>query len=66
MTLQKSKPKLKLVGHDGNAFSIMGRVVKALRKAGYTPAEIQQYRDEATAGDYNTLLAVTMNWIDES
>ena len=28
------KPKVKLVGQDGNAFPILGRVSKALRQAG--------------------------------
>jgi len=29
------KPKLKLVGEDGNAFSIISRTRTALRRAGY-------------------------------
>lgn len=28
------KPTVKLIGHDGNAFSIMGRVKQALKRAG--------------------------------
>jgi hypothetical protein len=29
------KPKVKLIGEDGNAFLIMGKVIKALRRAGF-------------------------------
>lgn len=47
---------------DGNAFSIMAHAGRALRKAGATPAEIAQYRAEATSGDYDNLLRVTMDW----
>lgn len=60
----KEKPTVVLLGEDGNAFAIMGRVIKALRRAGYTEEEITQYREEATSGDYNHLLQVTMKWVD--
>jgi len=52
-----------LVGEDGNAFAILGRVSKALRRAGY-PEAAAAYMDEATAGDYDQLLAVTLCWVD--
>jgi hypothetical protein len=55
---------MRLVGEDSNAFSIMGRASKALRKAGASQADIKQYMDEATSGDYNNLLRVTMEWVN--
>jgi hypothetical protein len=55
--------KVKLIGQDGNAFAIMGAVQKALRKAGVPKAELDQYFTEATSGDYNHLLQVTMSWV---
>ncbi len=55
---------VKLTGLDGNAFSIIGRVRGELRKGGATPAEIAEYLKEAMAGDYNHLLAVTMQTVD--
>lgn len=61
---KKERPKLKLVGLDGNAFAIMARASKALRRAGYTREEVDQYLREARAGDYYELLAVTMSWCD--
>ena len=27
-------PEVKLIGEDGNAFAVMGKVIKALKKAG--------------------------------
>lgn len=59
----KRKPVVQLIGMDGNAFSIMGRVTRALRGAGYTKEEIDRYTADATSGDYNHLLAVTMEWV---
>lgn len=53
------KPELKLVGLDGNAFAILGRARQAAKKAGWTREQIDAYTNEATAGDYNHLLAVT-------
>lgn len=64
MKSQKSKPKVKLIGCDGNAFAIMGNVKRALAKAGYSQEEVQRYFEEATAGDYDHLLQVTMNWVE--
>jgi hypothetical protein len=53
-----------LSGIDGNAFSIMGAVTKAMRRAGVSKEEQDQYFKEATAGDYDQLLATTMDWVD--
>ena len=52
-----------LRGPDGNAFAILGRVGRALRDAGLTDAVVTQYTEEATAGDYEHLLAVTRRWV---
>ena len=58
-----NKPTVKLIGEDGNAFAILGKVSKALKKAGLTE-EAKKYMEEATSGDYNHLLAVTMEYVD--
>lgn len=52
-----------LVGEDGNAYSILGRVQKAMRRAGVPRNEIDAYIKEATSGDYNHLLATTIEWV---
>lgn len=56
--------EVELVGNDGNAFAIMGAVSKALRRAGATPEELEQYRSESTSGDYDNLLRVAMDWVE--
>ena len=58
------KPTVKLAGEDGNAFNILGRVGKALKKAGATQKEIDEYQNEAMAGDYDHLLQTTMEYVD--
>ena len=54
---------VKLVGEDGNAFSILARVMKAMRRAGLSQEEITAYREEATSGDYDHLLQVTIQTV---
>ncbi len=58
------KPTVKLVGEDSNAFSILGKVSKALKNAGADREHIDAYMDEATSGDYNNLLAITMKYVN--
>lgn len=54
---------VELEGQDGNAFAILGRVGKALRRGGATDEEVHEYTTEATADDYDHLLRVTMAWV---
>lgn len=54
-----------LVGVDGNAFSVMGYVSNAMKKAEFTRQEIEEYRQSAMSSDYNHLLCVSMEWIDK-
>ena len=56
--------EVQLSGEDGNAFSIMGRVMKAMRRAGISKDEIDKYKAEATSGDYDNLLQVTMTTVE--
>ena len=64
MKAPATKPTVKLIGHDGNAFSIMGRVKQVLRCKGADREYIEKYLKEATSGDYNHLLSVTMEYVD--
>ena len=51
-------------GPDGNAFAIMGRVQAALKKAGATKEECNQYTMDSMSGDYENLLATADKWVD--
>lgn len=55
--------KVRLVGEDGNAFSIMGRITSAMKRAGIPQDEIKLYQSESTSGDYNNLLRTAMEWV---
>jgi len=55
---------VRLIGEDGNSFSILGRVIAAMKRAGLPPEEIEAFRREATAGDYDALLQCVLRWVD--
>ncbi len=58
-------PPCALVGEDRNAFAIMGRVSKSLRRAGYSNL-VPLYQKLATSGDYNNLLMVSMEFVENN
>jgi len=51
---------VRLGGENGNAYFIMARVGKAMRRAGINQDAIDAYHDRATSGDYDNLLSETM------
>ncbi len=55
---------VQLIGDDGNTGTIMAKVSKALKKAGASQAEINNYRAETLSGDYNNVLATAMRWVN--
>lgn len=67
MVTQQQEPitdiKLKLVGEDGNAFSIIGRARQALRRNGRADL-VEQFTKECTSGDYANLLATCARYFD--
>jgi hypothetical protein len=66
MNIRYPNIEVDLVGQDGNAFAIMGRVSKALRRAGVTEEEIALYLEESRSGDYDHLLQTALSWVEVS
>lgn len=56
------KPVLRLIGTDGNAFAIMGKALRVLKPISQDLAD--EYLVKAKSGDYDNLLAVTMEYCD--
>ena len=59
----KTKIRVKLVGTDGNAFAIIGRVKKALRQGGH-PELAEEFQSEAMSGDYDNLLQTCFKYVE--
>lgn len=58
--------EVRLVGGDGNAFIILGKVIRALKSHGIPQEEVNEFREQATAGDYDHLLNTCCEWVSVS
>lgn len=58
-------PNYSLVGIDGNAFAIMGYVMKCMRREKCTKEQIDAYIKDAKSSDYDHLLYVSFNEIEK-
>lgn len=54
-----------LIGIDGNAYAVMGYVDKSMRREGKTKEEREKYLEDAKSGDYDHLLAVSIEMVEE-
>jgi len=65
--LSRSHPltaiRCKLVGTDGNAYALTGRVSQALRRGGRRDL-VEPFQAEAMSSDYNNLLRVCMKYVE--
>lgn len=60
----ETRPTVKLVGGDGNAFAVMAACRTAARKAGWSKERIDVLLKDMMAGDYDHLLGVAMREFD--
>lgn len=63
MDVKYPQIEVQLTGEDGNAFFIIGRVGRALRKGGVDKEEIEAYTNDAMSGNYDHVLQTTMRWV---
>lgn len=57
--------KYSLVGVDGNAFSLMGYTMDAMRHADFSEEEIDQMLKEAKSSDYYNLIRVCDSYVQK-
>ncbi len=58
------KPECKLTGKDGNTFSVIGSVIRALKKAGQ-PDKAKEFSDKAfQQKSYDDLLQLCFEYVD--
>lgn len=63
MTAPRFDVTVRLSGQDGNAFSIMAAVIRAIRGKGATPEQIEEYQRDSMSGDYDHLIQTAMKWV---
>lgn len=59
-----SKPKVSIVGLDGNVFSILGRVSGVLRKAGQSDMAADMTDKVFGVDSYDKALQIMMEYVD--
>lgn len=64
MKTLNTKPKVKLIGTDGNALSLVSKVKCALKHAGADREYINKFQKEALSGDYNNVLQTCMDYVE--
>ena len=57
---------VRLTGSDGNAFAIIAKVRKALKRNNVPAGQIAEFSEEAMSGDYDHLLQTCMQWVNVS
>lgn len=62
--VKDEKPKLKILGQDGNAFMVLGLAQKAAMKAKWEKSYIDAVMEEMQSDDYNHLLQTAMHYFD--
>ena len=61
---EEDRPECQLTGIDGNVFSIIGAVSKALKSAGL-PDKAKEFSDTAMAsGSYDGVLQLCFSYVD--
>jgi hypothetical protein len=63
--MPKTEIKVRLVGTDGNAFALMGKVCAALRKGNRSDL-VSEFQKEAMSGDYDHLLTTCCEYVEVS
>ena len=57
--------KYSLLGVNGNAYAVMGYVVRAMKECGKSEEERTKYQEDATSSDYRHLLHVSDQMCDQ-
>ncbi len=55
---------VKLSETNGNVFSILGKVKKAMERAGCSREDVKAFLDEATSGDYDHAIQTAVSTVN--
>lgn len=56
--------EVQLSGEEGNAFMMIGKTRRALKRHGVGDEEIEQFSTEATSGDYDNVINTIGRWVE--
>lgn len=55
---------VRLVGEDGNVFSVIGRVARGLRRGGHADAAVEFERAAFDATSYDAVLRLAVSYVE--
>ena len=58
------KPKMNLVGEDGNVFAILGRASRALKQVGMSDQAKEMFDRVTNCGDYYEALNIISEYVE--
>ena len=56
--------EVKLSETDANAFAIVSKVKRTLKRNGVSKEELQEFIDEALSGDYDNVIQTCFRWVN--
>ncbi len=59
-----TKPTVKLIGEDGNIFYIIGKVSKALTRAGKYESALKMQKKIQASKSYDEALCIVMDYVE--
>lgn len=59
-----TRPKVRLIGQDANAFFILGLCLAVGRRVGWDDARLAAFLDEALSDDYAHLLSTVNDYFE--
>ena len=59
-----AKPKMALVGQDGNIFGILGRASRLLKQAGQSKQADEMFQRATSSGSYNEALCIISEYVE--
>jgi hypothetical protein len=63
MNIKYPEIEVELAGTNGNAWAVVGKVKRALRRAGVSVDECAEFQKEALSDDYDHVLQTCMGWV---
>jgi hypothetical protein len=62
----KPRPKVQLVGQDGNVFNLLGICVRTLKRAGQYEEAKELRKRVLECGSYDMALSIMLEYVEES
>ena len=59
-----ARPKMALVGQDGNIFGILGRASRLLKQAGQSKQADEMFQRVTSSGSYNEALCIISEYVE--